>query len=321
MEIKTILEDCKSTILLEISELESLFNRLNDDLAIAIQKINQGKGKLVVVGIGKSAHIAGKIVATLNSTGTTSQFLHAAEAVHGDLGLVNSDDVVLCISNSGNSPEIKNVVPFLKKKSSFLIGMTGNLNSFLAQQSDVVLDSSVSKEACPNNLAPTTSTTVQIALGDAIAVALMNLKQFKSIDFAQFHPGGALGKNLLWNVEQILQNEDKPNVKINSTIKEVINSLAGAKSGITVVMNDLNEIQGVITDGDLKRMLVNHDNFNHLIAENIMSINPKTVEKNELAKTAYDILNKYDIGQLIVLNQGNYFGILDIHQLFEQGIK
>ena len=321
MDRNSILTSLKDTIQLEIIELQQLENRINEDFISCVEKIFYCKGKIVVVGIGKSAHIAGKIVATFNSTGTISQFLHAAEAIHGDLGIVQKEDIVICISNSGNSPEIKSVIPFLKNNASCLIALTGNLTSFLAQQSNIVLDASVTKEACPNNLAPTTSTTVQIAIGDALAVALMNLRDFKELDFAQFHPGGSLGKNLLWSVEQILTNKDKPFVQINSSIKEVISSLASAKSGITVVLDEKNSIQGVITDGDLKRMLVKYENFQHLEAQDIMSINPKTIDKNELAKTAYDLLNTYDIGQLIVLDNKQYYGILDIHQLLVEGIK
>ncbi|MCB9203203.1 MAG: KpsF/GutQ family sugar-phosphate isomerase [Flavobacteriales bacterium] len=320
MESNTILSECRRTISLEIEQLEKLLERIDERYSLAVSKIYESKGKLVVVGVGKSAHIANKIVATMNSTGTPSQFLHATEAVHGDLGLLKKEDIALCISNSGNSPEIQNVVPYLVKNSSFLIGMTGNLSSFLAQHAHVVLDSSVTQEACPNNLAPTTSTTVQIAIGDALAVALMNLRDFKEVDFAEYHPGGALGKNLLWSVEQIVNLSDKPFVYTTSTVKEIISSLVVSKSGITVVLDENKVIQGVITDGDLRRMLADYEDYSMLLAKDIMSENPKVIDKNELAKTAYDLLHKYDIGQLVVVDGKSYYGILDIHQLLEQGI-
>ena len=273
---------------------------------------------MVVVGIGKSAHIGNKIVATLNSTGTPSQFLHAAEAIHGDLGILQKNDIVLCISNSGNSPEIVNLLPFLKSYSSALIGMTGNLNSKLAELSDIVLDSSVSREACPNQLAPTSSTTNQIALGDALAICLMELNNFKGEDFARFHPGGALGKNLTAKVEQFL-SKNKPEVSENSPIKEVIISISSSKHGITAVTEN-EKIIGVITDGDLRRMLSEKDNISNIFAKDIMSKNPKTIEKEALAKEALVLLKENNIGQLIVTNQGKYFGIIDLHKLLDEGI-
>ena len=253
-----LIQIAKNTISAEIEELEALKNRIDENFNKAVNTIHKAKGKLIVVGIGKSAHIGNKIVATLNSTGTPSQFLHAAEAIHGDLGVIQKDDVVLCISNSGNSPEIVNLLPFLKKYSSALIGMTGNMNSKLAEFSEITLNTNVSKEACPNQLAPTTSTTVQLALGDALAVSLMELNQFKKEDFAKFHPGGALGKQTA-KVEQFL-SQNKPKVDINATIKEVIISISSSKHGITVITEN-EEIKGVITDGDLRRMLSERDSI------------------------------------------------------------
>lgn len=313
-----LLDIAKNTISIEISELESLKNRLNKSFENAVSLIHQTKGKLIVVGIGKSAHIGNKIVATLNSTGTPSQFLHAAEAIHGDLGVIQKDDVVLCISNSGNSPEIVNLLPFLKNYSSALIGMTGKLDSKLAEFSDVVLDSSVSQEACVNQLAPTSSTTVQIALGDALAVALMKLNDFKNEDFAKFHPGGALGKNLTAKVEQFL-SQNKPEVKENSNIKEVIIAISSSKHGITAVI-DNKQIKGVITDGDLRRMLSERSDFSGILAKDIMSKNPKTIEKEALAKEAMQILKQNNIGQLLVTHKGAYDGVIDIHRLLDEGI-
>lgn len=314
-----IKELAKNAISVEISELISLKERIDERFEKAVDIIYQSTGKLIIVGIGKSAHVANKIVATLNSTGTPSQFLHAAEAIHGDLGVIQKNDVVLCISNSGNSPEIVYLLPFLKDYSSALIGMTGNLKSKLAEASDIVLDSSVKVEACPNKLAPTSSTTVQMAIGDALAICLMELRNFKEQDFAKFHPGGSIGKNLTAKVEQFISSQ-KPLVEENSTIKDVIFSISSSKHGITVVM-DGHKISGVITDGDLRRMLLKTDNIGGILAKDIMSKSPKTVEKDALAKEALTVLKQNNIGQLIVTENGNYFGIIDLHKLLDEGIN
>ncbi|MCW3161759.1 KpsF/GutQ family sugar-phosphate isomerase [Chryseobacterium oryctis] len=318
MENTNIISIAKKTIEIEISELEKLKSRINEDFAKAVEIIHSAKGKLIVVGIGKSAHVGNKIVATLNSTGTPSQFLHASEAIHGDLGVIQKQDVVLCISNSGNSPEIVNLVPYLKNYSSALIGMTGNKKSKLAEFSEVILDTHVDMEACPNKLAPTSSTTLQMALGDALAVCLMELNQFKETDFAKFHPGGSLGKNLTATVEQFLSSQ-KPQVSDTASIREVIISISSSSHGITVVTNN-NEIIGVITDGDLRRMLMKNEDVSFIIAKDIMSKNPKTIEKEALAKEAMRILKENNIGQLIVTENGNYHGIIDIHRLLDEGI-
>lgn len=303
----------------EINELTNLRNRLSDAFIKSVLTINESKGKLIVVGIGKSAHVANKIVATLNSTGTPSQFLHAAEAIHGDLGVVQKQDVVLCISYSGNSPEIVNLLPFLKDYSAALIGMTGNPESKLGKAADIVLNTHVDKEACPNKLAPTSSTTVQMALGDALAVCLMELKDFKDTDFAKFHPGGSLGKNLTAKVEQFV-SQNKPEVSPESGIKDVIISVSASKHGITVVI-EKEEIVGVITDGDIRRMLMNQDDIKNVKAADIISRNPKTIDKNKLAKEAMQMLKQYNIGQLIVTDEGQYYGIIDIHTLLDEGIN
>lgn len=314
-----ILQLAKNAIDIEISELENLKNRLNEDFLKAVEIINSAKGKLIIVGIGKSAHVGNKIVATLNSTGTPSQFLHASEAIHGDLGVIQKTDVVLCISNSGNSPEIVNLAPFLKEYSSALIAMTGNPNSKLAEFSDVILNTHVEKEACPIKLAPTSSTTVQMALGDALAVCLMELNGFKENDFAKFHPGGSLGKNLTAKVDQFLSSQ-KPQVSENSGIREIIISVSGSTHGITVV-TDNEKITGVITDGDLRRMLMSEQDVSKIIAKDIMSKNPKSIDKNALAKEAMAVLKEKNIGQLIVTENGKYFGIIDIHRLLDEGIN
>jgi len=314
-----ILQIAKNAISIEIKELENLKNRLDENFLKATELINSAAGKLIIVGIGKSAHVGNKIVATLNSTGTPSQFLHASEAIHGDLGVIQKTDVVLCISNSGNSPEIVNLLPFLKDYSSALIGMTGNMNSKLAEFSDVILNSSVEKEACPIKLAPTSSTIVQMALGDALAVCLMKLNGFKENDFAKFHPGGSLGKNLTAKVEQFLSSQ-KPQVSENANIREIIISVSGSSHGITVV-TDNEKITGVITDGDLRRMLLSEQDLSKIIAKDIMSAHPKSIDKNALAKEAMQILKDKNIGQLIVTEQGKYHGIIDIHRLLDEGIN
>lgn len=319
MDRTNIISIAKSTLEIEISELEKLKNRIDDQFAHAVEIIHSAKGKLIVVGIGKSAHVGNKIVATLNSTGTPSQFLHASEAIHGDLGVIQKQDVVLCISNSGNSPEITNLVPYLKDYSSALIGMTGNKTSKLAEFSEVILDTHVDIEACPNKLAPTSSTTLQMALGDALAVALMELNDFKANDFAKFHPGGSLGKNLTSKVEQFLSSQ-KPQVTEDSSIRDVIISISASSHGITVVTNE-DQIIGVITDGDLRRMLMKGEDISKVSAKDIMSAHPRTIEKEALAKEAMKVLKENNIGQLVVTENGKYFGIIDLHKLLDEGIN
>lgn len=319
MERDKIISIAKSTLTIEISELEKLKERIGDEFIKAVKLIHSATGKLIVVGIGKSAHVGNKIVATLNSTGTPSQFLHASEAIHGDLGVIQKQDVVLCISNSGNSPEITNLVSYLKDYSSALIGMTGNRKSKLAEFSDVILDTHVDLEACPNKLAPTSSTTNQMALGDALAICLMELNEFKENDFAKFHPGGSLGKNLTARVEQFLSSQ-KPQVSEDSSIRDVIISISASSHGITVV-TDNDKITGVVTDGDLRRMLMKGDDISKVLAKDIMSANPKTIEKDVLAKEAMKVLKDNNIGQLIVTENGQYFGIIDLHTLLDEGIN
>lgn len=319
MEKAKIISIAKSTLEIEISELEKLKNRIDEDFVKAVEIIHHAQGKLIIVGIGKSAHVANKIVATLNSTGTPSQFLHASEAIHGDLGVIQKQDVVLCISNSGNSPEIVNLVSYLKEYSSALIGMTGNKNSKLAEFSEVILDTHVDMEACPNKLAPTSSTTLQMALGDALAVSLMEMNDFQANDFAKFHPGGSLGKNLISKVDDFLSSQ-KPRVTEDAPVRDVIISISASRHGITVVTNG-DEIIGVITDGDLRRMLMKGDDVTKVLAKDIMSSHPKTVERNTLAKEAMKILKDNNIGQLIVTENGKYFGIIDLHKLLDEGIN
>ena len=319
MHNSQILDLAKTSLDIEISELIKLRDRLDDNFGKAVSVINSATGKLIIVGIGKSAHVANKIVATMNSTGTPSQFLHAAEAIHGDLGVIQKQDVVLCISNSGNSPEIVNLAPFLKEYSSALIAMTGNLNSKLAEHAEIILDTSIEKEACPNKLAPTSSTTVQMALGEAVAVCLMELNGFRDRDFAKYHPGGSLGKNLTAVVEQFVSPQ-KPEVHQISGIRDVIISVSASKHGVTAVTENGKAV-GVITDGDLRRMLMENTDISHIKAGDIMSKNPKSIEKTKLAKEAMRMMKEANIGQLIVTDAGNYFGVIDIHRLLDEGIS
>lgn len=322
MENQDIIAIAKAVFQDEITELSQIAQKLGNDFAQSVQILANRKGKVVVVGIGKSAHIANKMVATFNSTGTPSQFLHASEAIHGDLGLLDKKDVVICVSKSGNSQEIKDIAPILKKNASALIALTGNVESDLAKHADVVLDITISREACPNNLAPTSSTTAQLVMGDALAIVLMRINNFTGDDFAKFHPGGALGKRLLWSVEDVMDTYQRPLVSPDSTIYEVIDSLTSGRNGITVVM-DGEKILGVITDGDLRRNLQKHRaEYENLRAIDMITPNPKKVYKDEKAVDAFHKLRDYNIGQLVVVDRDeHYFGILDLHALIKHGIE
>lgn len=315
----TILESAKKTILSESQSIAALVDYLTEDFAKSVDVIFKSKGRLVITGIGKSAIIAQKIVATLNSTGTPSLFLHASEAVHGDLGMVLPEDVVICISKSGNSPEIKVLIPLLKRFGNTLIGMTSDLNSFLGRESHLVLHAHVEKEACPNNLAPTNSTTAQLVLGDALAVALMEVRNFKNEDFAIYHPGGALGKKLLLKVKDMLDTANAPQVAPNASIKKVIMEISEKRLGVTAVIED-HRVIGIITDGDIRRMLNTRDTFADLVAKDIMTTNPKNIDFNVLVAEALDILENNAITQLVVLDNNNYKGILHLHDILKEGI-
>ncbi|HMK06033.1 MAG TPA: KpsF/GutQ family sugar-phosphate isomerase, partial [Flavobacterium sp.] len=271
---ENILASAKKTILSESESVKKLVDFLNDDFAAAAEMIYNSTGRLVVTGIGKSAIIAQKIVATMNSTGTPSMFLHASEAIHGDLGMIQKDDVIICISKSGNSPEIKVLVPLLKRFGNKLIGITGNMTSFLAKGSDCVLNTTVESESDPINLAPTNSTTAQLVIGDALAVCLMEMRDFSSEDFARYHPGGALGKKLLLRVSAMLEHTLKPMVAPDAPIKKVIFEISEKRLGVTAVVEN-NKVIGIITDGDIRRMLNNTDSINGLTARDIMTVNPK----------------------------------------------
>tara|TARA_B100000767_G_scaffold79167_1_gene75863 strand:- start:1546 stop:2511 length:966 start_codon:yes stop_codon:yes gene_type:complete len=309
----------KQTIIDESLAISKLADFVNDSFAEAVELIYNSRGRVIITGIGKSAIIANKIVATLNSTGTPSVFMHAADAIHGDLGLVLKDDVVICISKSGNTPEIKVLIPLLKNTKNTLIAITGNMKSMLAEQADYVFNSYVEKEACPNNLAPTTSTTAQLVIGDALAVCLLNIRGFSSDDFAKYHPGGALGKKLFLRVKDLLAFNEKPYVSLNSSIKDVIIEISKKRLGVTAVTEN-DEIVGIITDGDLRRMLANTEDFSKLYAKDIMSQTPKTIAVSAMAIQAMELMETNEISQLLVQNNGRYVGVVHIHDLIKEGI-
>lgn len=304
----------------EAASVKGLANLIDDSFENIIHLIHQSKGRLVVSGIGKSAIIAQKIVATLNSTGTPSLFMHAADAIHGDLGMITPDDTVLLISKSGESPEIKVLVPLIKNFGNTLIGMVGNINSFLAKQANFVLDTTVEKEACINNLAPTSSTTAQMVMGDVLAVCLMELNGFKERDFARFHPGGNLGKRLYLRVEELAASNEKPAVLATASLRAVIVEITEKRLGVTAVTDEEGKLIGIITDGDLRRMLEKTTDISHIKASDILTSNPKTVSPQTLAVDALTILKDHDISQLAVTENGIYKGILHLHDLVREGI-
>lgn len=314
-----ILSIAKKTIRSESKAIENLSDLLTDDFAKIVSLIYNSKGRLVVTGIGKSAIIAQKIVATLNSTGTPSMFLHASEAVHGDLGMVQPDDVVICISKSGNSPEIKILVPILNRFGNTLIAMTGNLTSFLAKHSQYILNTTVESEACPNNLAPTNSTTAQLVMGDCLAVCLMEMRQFKGEDFAKYHPGGALGKKLLLRVKDMLDGSRKPQVSPQTDIRTTIFEISEKRLGVAAVV-DQNKLIGIITDGDIRRMLSKNETITGITAGDIMTQNPKTIGPEDMVVEALNIMEDFSITQLLVADQGTYLGVIHLHDILKEGI-
>lgn len=316
---ENILILAKKTLLSESESIAKLIDFIDFNFAEATQILFHSKGRLIVTGIGKSAIIAQKMVATFNSTGTPSLFLHASEAIHGDLGMLQADDVVICISKSGNSPEIKILVPLLKRFGNKLIAITGNMTSFLAKESHYVLNTTVDAESCPNNLAPTNSTTAQLVMGDALAVCLMELRGFTSADFAKYHPGGALGKKLLLSVKDMLENSMKPMVAPDASIKKVIFEISEKRLGVTAVVEN-KKVVGIITDGDIRRMLNENDTFTHLTAKDIMSKNPKTIQSTTMVADALNILEDFAITQLIVVDNGEYKGVLHLHDILKEGI-
>ena len=314
-----ILSVAKETILTEAKAIANLEQLLDQNFALAVETIYKSKGRVIITGIGKSAVIATKIVATLNSTGTPAVFMHAADAIHGDLGTILKDDVVICISKSGNTPEIKVLVPLIKNFKNTLIAITGNTDSFLGQQADFTLNSYVEKEACPNNLAPTTSTTAQLVLGDALAVCLLDLRGFSSKDFAKYHPGGALGKKLYLRVSDIADQNQKPVVSPATPIPKVIVEISEKMLGVAAVVEN-DKIIGIVTDGDIRRMLYKSTDISGLLAKDIMSEHPKTIDFNAMAVDALDVLEENKISQLLAVKNGRYYGVVHLHNLIREGI-
>lgn len=316
----SIIEIALQAIESEALSVKGLMQFIDLSFEKAVQTIYTSKGRVVISGIGKSAIIAQKIVSTLNSTGTPSLFMHAADAIHGDLGMIQKDDVVIIISKSGESPEIKVLVPLIKHFGNPLIAIAGNMDSFLALQADIVLNTTVSKEACPNNLAPTSSTTAQMVMGDALAVVLMELSGFTGQDFAKFHPGGNLGKRMYLTVEDLCAANEKPKVLATATLKEVIVEITEKRLGVTAVVDEENKVYGIITDGDLRRMLEKSSTIDGIKASDILSLHPKTIQPGVLAVAALEVLRTNDISQLIVEENGYYLGILHLHDLVREGI-
>ncbi len=316
---KNIIESAKKTILSESKSIERLAQFIDNSFVDATKLIFDCKTRIVITGIGKSAIIAQKIVASMNSTGTPSMFLHASEAIHGDLGMVQKDDVVICISKSGNSPEIKVLVQIINNFGNKLIAITGNTDSFLAKNSDFVLNTTVESESCPNNLAPTDSTTAQLVMGDALTVCLMEMRDFQPQDFAKYHPGGALGKKLLLRVNDMLENTLKPSVLADANIKKVIFEISEKRLGVTAVLEN-EKVIGIITDGDIRRMLNENNSFSHLTAKDIMTKNPKLIKFDAKVIDAFQILEKYKITQLVVVENDIYKGVLHLHDILKEGI-
>lgn len=315
-----LIEIAKRTIELEAQSIINLAPFLNASFVDAVNLVHESKGRLVISGIGKSAIVAQKIVSSLNSTGTPSLFLHAADALHGDVGMVLKDDVVMIISKSGDTPEIKVLIPIIKNFQNKIIALCGNMNSYLAKSADFVLNASVSEEACPNNLAPTSSTTAQMVMGDAFTVCLMNLKGFSSQDFAKYHPGGALGKKLYLHVYDLIFHNEKPMVYEDAILKDVIIEITKKRLGVTVVLNNKEEIVGIVTDGDLRRMLEKEIFHASLTAKDIMTRGPKLIDKSELAVNALAKMRENNITQLVVTDQNQYVGIIHLHDLVREGI-
>ena len=315
-----IISSALKSIDLQATSISNLRNFIDESFEKAVKELAKCKGRLVISGVGKSAIVAQKIVATMNSTGTPALFMHAADAIHGDLGMVQQDDVVMVISKSGDSPEIKVLAPLLKNFGNPLIGMVGNVQSYLARQSDIVLNTTVAQEACPNNLAPTTSTTAQMVMGDALAICLMETKGFKTTDFARYHPGGALGKKLYLRVQELVLPHERPFVRQHASIKETIVEITNKRLGAVVVLNEKDTVEGIITDGDIRRMLEKYDSLSGLTAIDIMSKNPKTIDADELAAVALEKMRQHNINQLVAVRGEQYIGILHLQDMVREGI-
>lgn len=315
-----IIETARQTIIDEAKTIENLASFIDDEFAQIVNIILASKGRLVITGIGKSANIATKIVATMNSTGTPSLFMHASDAIHGDLGMIQNDDVIICISKSGTTPEIKELVPLLKRGENVVIAMVSERNSYLGEHADFVLYAHADREACPHNLAPTNSTTAQLVMGDALAMCLLEQRKFSSADFAKYHPGGALGKRMYLRVSDICNQQKAAKVFANQSITDVIIEISTKRMGATAVVNEQNELLGVITDGDLRRMLEKSTEIDSLCAQDIMTKNPKSVTLDEMAITAFEIMEKNNITQLVVINENQYVGLVHLHDLLKEGM-
>jgi arabinose-5-phosphate isomerase len=318
--VKNIKLIATNVLLNEAEAVKKLVDYLDSDFEASVSAILESKGRVVITGIGKSAIIASKIVATLNSTGTPAIFMHAADAIHGDLGIIQEQDIVICISKSGNTPEIKVLVPLLKRTGNKLIALVGNVDSYLAKECDFVLNATVDKEADPNNLAPTTSTTATLALGDALAICLVQARNFSSDDFAKYHPGGTLGKKLYLKVSDIYPQHPLPLVQENANIKQIIFEISSKRLGATAVMNEAGELTGVITDGDLRRMLNKYDTISGITAKDIMTTSPKTIDHEEYAVNALNMMQQMNITQVVVVKEGKVAGFIHIHDLLKEGL-
>ncbi|SFH49669.1 KpsF/GutQ family sugar-phosphate isomerase [Pedobacter insulae] len=316
---KSIIETAIATFRLESEAILNLIPHINDDFVAVIEAILASKGRVIITGIGKSAIIAQKIVATFNSTGTPAIFMHAADAVHGDLGMIQQNDVVICLSKSGNTPEIKLLAPLLKQSGNLLIGMLGKIDSDLARNADLILNTSVEKEACPHNLAPTTSTTAQLAMGDALAICLLEAREFNTEDFARYHPGGSLGKRLYLKAGDIALKNEKPSISPNASVKDVIIEISKNRLGAVVVI-DQNKVAGIITDGDIRRMLEKYTDLANIKAVDLMNVNPKKIGKEELALLALEMIKQNNITQLLVMDGEMYCGMIHLHDLLDEGI-
>jgi arabinose-5-phosphate isomerase len=320
MSTQAIIQSARQTLAIQAGAVQQLQQYVDDGFVQSVEAVLACRGRLVVSGIGKSAIIAQKIVATLNSTGTAALFMHAADAIHGDLGMIRSEDVVMLISKSGDSPEIKVLIPFLKNFGNKLIGMVGNTQSYLAQHADLVINTTVEQEACPNNLAPTSSSTAQMVMGDALAVCLMELRGFGSTDFARYHPGGALGKKLYLRVADLLQQQQPPQVSPDTPVREVILEITRNRMGAVAVINADGKVAGIVTDGDIRRMMEKFTEMGSLMARDIMGQSPKFIAADALAAEALQMMQQNNISQLLVLDTNRYAGIVHLHDLLREGI-
>ncbi|WP_276373095.1 KpsF/GutQ family sugar-phosphate isomerase [Chryseolinea sp. H1M3-3] len=318
--VKNIKKIARDVLLNESEAIHNIANFIDDNFEACVREIYSAKGRVVITGVGKSAIIANKIVATLNSTGTPSVFMHAADAIHGDLGMIQPEDIVICISKSGNTPEIKVLIPLLKRRGSKLVALVSNTNSYLAEQADFILNATIAEEACPLNLAPTTSTTVHVALGDALAVCLLELRGFTSRDFAEYHPGGSLGKQLYLKVSDIYVHNELPIVSPDTLLKDVILEISSKRLGCTAVVDEKKILHGIITDGDLRRMLQKVSNLTDITAKDIMTRTPKKIEKDEFAVAALHLMQENNITQLVVMNGVQIAGFIHLHDLLKEGI-